>query len=153
IYVVTGDGTVGLIMLTLPGYIAGLVVRLRRETAEQLAQRVRELDQERELFARVSVGNERVRIASELHDIVGHALSVMVVQAAAGRSLTVRVENDEGAAPQNGLAGGGRGLAGLRERVAALGGRFEAGPTGEGGWRVEARLHGRDVARAQHVPA
>jgi signal transduction histidine kinase len=36
--------------------------------------------------------------------------------------------------------GGGRGLTGLRERVAAVGGTFAAGPTYEGGWRVSARL-------------
>jgi signal transduction histidine kinase len=65
-------------------------LRLRRETAEQLAERGRELEAERELFAEVSVRNERARIASELHDIVGHALSVMVVQAAAGQRLVAQ---------------------------------------------------------------
>ena len=37
-------------------------------------------------------------------------------------------------------AGGGHGVAGMRERVAAYGGRFEAGPQVGGGWRVRARL-------------
>ena len=82
------SGTVpGLLILTAPGFLAGTALRLRRETAEQLAERGRELEAERELFAEVSVRNERARIASELHDIVGHALSVMVVQAAAGQRL------------------------------------------------------------------
>ncbi|HEY5455767.1 MAG TPA: histidine kinase [Acidothermaceae bacterium] len=81
------DGSPGLLILTAPGFLAGTVLRLRRETAEQLAARGRELEAERELFAEVSVRNERARIASELHDIVGHALSVMVVQAAAGQRL------------------------------------------------------------------
>jgi signal transduction histidine kinase len=80
-------GSPGLLILTAPGFLAGTVLRLRRETAEQLAARGRELEAERELFAEVSVRNERARIASELHDIVGHALSVMVVQAAAGQRL------------------------------------------------------------------
>ena len=83
-------GSPGLIVLVAPGYLAGTALRLRRETAEQLAERGRELDAERELFADVSVRNERARIASELHDIVGHALSVMVVQAAAGQRLAVQ---------------------------------------------------------------
>jgi signal transduction histidine kinase len=74
-------------MLTLPGLLAGTALRLRRQTAEALAERGRELERERELFAELSVRNERARIASELHDIVGHALSVMVVQAAAGQRL------------------------------------------------------------------
>ncbi|MFL5868784.1 MAG: hypothetical protein ACJ766_16905 [Thermoleophilaceae bacterium] len=44
-------------------------------------------------------------------------------------------------------AGSGRGLGGLRERVGALGGAIEAGPTAEGGWRLAARLP-RRVVRA-----
>jgi signal transduction histidine kinase len=87
LYAVTGEDSPGLLILIAPGFLAGTALRLRRETAEQLAARGRELDAERELFAEVSVRNERARIASELHDIVGHALSVMVVQAAAGQRL------------------------------------------------------------------
>jgi len=83
-------GSPGLIILIAPGFLAGIALRLRRETAEQLAERGRELEAERELFADVSVRNERARIASELHDIVGHALSVMVVQAAAGQRLVAQ---------------------------------------------------------------
>jgi signal transduction histidine kinase len=88
LYVITGSWTSpGLLILIAPGFVAGTALRLRRETAEQLAERGRELEAERELFAELSVRNERARIASELHDIVGHALSVMVVQAAAGQRL------------------------------------------------------------------
>jgi signal transduction histidine kinase len=88
VYAVTNQqGSPGLLILIAPGFLAGTALRLRRETAEQLAERGRELEAERELFAEVSVRNERARIASELHDIVGHALSVMVVQAAAGQRL------------------------------------------------------------------
>lgn len=253
LYAITDQwGSPGLFYLTAPGFLAGTVLRLRRETAEQLAERGRELEAERELFAEVSVRNERARIASELHDIVGHALTVMVVQAAAGqrlaphspdaaaeslaviaesarqgradlqrlidllagtevaspdlslvdevvdqaarsglrvtcrlegsrdgvgsdaahaafrvvqesltnalrhapgaevrvlirseaagRAVTVRVEND--AAPRSApvLHGTGRGLIGLRERVLGLGGTFSAGPAPTGGWAVEAHL-------------
>lgn len=74
-------------MLTLPGFLAGTALRLRRETAEELAARGLELEREEALFAELHVRNERARIASELHDIVGHALSVIVVQAAAGQRL------------------------------------------------------------------
>jgi signal transduction histidine kinase len=88
LYAVTGQwDSPGLLILIAPGFLAGTALRLRRETAEQLAQRGRELEAERQLFADVSVHNERARIASELHDIVGHALTVMVVQAAAGQRL------------------------------------------------------------------
>ncbi|MEP6798643.1 MAG: histidine kinase, partial [Lapillicoccus sp.] len=244
---------VAALMLTVPPYAAGTVLRLRRETADQLALRAQELEDERELFAAIALRHERVRIASELHDIVGHAISVMVIQAAAGqrlvdadparateafvaisesarqgtkdlerllellggsqgggsdlslvdevvtragrsglnvtcrfeggdrdhvpepvahlafrvvqesltnalryapgadvrivisvdeteRRLAVRVENDRAARIDVPLAGTGRGLVGLRERIQTLGGQFSAGTTGVGGWAVEARL-------------
>ena len=87
LYVLTDESGPGLAMLTVPGYVAGTALRLRRRTADDLAERSRELEEERELFADMSVRTERARIAAELHDIVGHALSVMVVQAAAGQRL------------------------------------------------------------------
>lgn len=87
LYLTTGETGPALAMFTLPGYLAGVVLRRVHETAAQLEMRSRELEEERELFAELSVRNERARIASELHDIIGHALSVMVVQAAAGQRL------------------------------------------------------------------
>lgn len=74
-------------MFTVPPYLAGTVLRLRKETADELARRAQELEDERELLAEIALRHERARIASELHDIVGHAISVMVIQAAAGQRL------------------------------------------------------------------
>lgn len=88
LYLATGETGPALAIFTVPGYVAGLVLRRLHETAAQLELRHRELEDERELFAELSVRNERARIAAELHDIIGHALSVMVVQAAAGQRLT-----------------------------------------------------------------
>jgi signal transduction histidine kinase len=68
-------------------WAAGTTLREREQVAARLAERAQELEQEREAYARLSVRYERARIASELHDIVAHALSVMVVQAAAGQRL------------------------------------------------------------------
>ncbi|MFI5734396.1 sensor histidine kinase [Kribbella sp. NPDC051587] len=248
---ILGDTSqVALVMFSVPSFLAGTVLRLRRETADELARRGRELEEERELFAEIAVRHERARIAAELHDIVGHAISVMVIQAAAGqrlidrdpvqaeqvfagiaesarqgrddlqrlvellggtevggpdlsligevvtraarggldvscrfegerdgfaaptahvafrvvqesltnalryapgaavrvlvngsgRDLTVSVENDHATREHPRLAGTGRGLVGLRERVQDLGGRLVAGPVAGGGWRVEATL-------------
>lgn len=78
---------VAVLIFTAPPYAAGTVLRLRKETADQLARRVEELEEERELFTEIALRHERARIASELHDIVGHAISVMVIQAAAGQRL------------------------------------------------------------------
>ena len=58
------------------------------------------------------------------------------------RGLAVRVENDHVAPNDAPLAGTGRGLVGLRERIQTLGGQFSAGASGVGGWVVEARLPG-----------
>jgi signal transduction histidine kinase len=249
---------VAALMFTVAPYAAGTALRLRQEMADELALRAQELKDERELFAEIALRHERARIASELHDIVGHAISVMVIQAAAGqrlvdaddperakeafvaisesarqgtqdlerllellggtesdpgggpdlslvdevvtragrsglnvtcrfegdrervpqpvahlafrvvqesltnalryapgaevrilvsvdgaeRGLAVRVENDGAAQSDAPLAGTGRGLVGLRERIQTLGGQFSAGATDMGGWAVEARLPG-----------
>jgi signal transduction histidine kinase len=75
-------------MLPAAAWGAGRALREREQVAEQLAQRAQELEGEREAHAALSVRYERARIASELHDIVAHAISVMVVQASAGQRLT-----------------------------------------------------------------
>jgi signal transduction histidine kinase len=242
------------VVVTIGPWAVGLVVRSRRHHTEQLALRGRELEAERELFAAQAVRYERARIARELHDIVAHCVSVMVIQASAGQRLTptdpslaaeafdsigevaqqaeaeigrmvelldhdqrpggadglrligelvaragaaglavscrftgsteslpdqaadaayrvvqesltnafkhapgapvdvvitasfrqveIGVVNGPPAGPLSGLeqAGTGRGLAGMRERVAACGGEVTAGPVYGGGWQVHARL-------------
>ena len=74
-------------MMTLGPWLVGRVVRSRRKLAEQLHARNEELRAEQELFALESVRYERARISRELHDIVAHCLSVMVVQASAGQRI------------------------------------------------------------------
>jgi signal transduction histidine kinase len=71
----------------IAGWGAGRALAEREHVAAQLAERARELEEEREAHAALSVRYERARIASELHDIVAHAISVMVVQASAGQRL------------------------------------------------------------------
>jgi signal transduction histidine kinase len=74
-------------MMTIGPWLVGRVVLSRRGMTEQLQARNEELRAEQELFARESVRYERARIARELHDIVAHCLSVMVVQASAGQRV------------------------------------------------------------------
>jgi signal transduction histidine kinase len=244
----------GVPALLLPGaaWGAGRALRERELVAAQLAERARELEEEREAHAALSVRYERARIAAELHDIVAHAISVMVIQASAGqrlaphdpeataatfdairgaarqaeedmgrlvsllgderaigpapdlalveelvaraagsgldvtlrlqgeregwpaplteaayrvvqegltnalryaagapvsvvvrgaaRELTVEVENTAGEGKLLAGIGTGTGLQGLRERVGACGGTFEAGPSPDGGWLLRARM-------------
>ncbi|MEV6901671.1 sensor histidine kinase [Amycolatopsis sp. NPDC051372] len=67
------------------------LVRARRAAARALQQRGWLLERERESAAQQAVDAERARIARELHDIVSHNVSVMLVQAGAAR-LVVETE-------------------------------------------------------------
>jgi signal transduction histidine kinase len=255
------SGPPGFSIVLAGAWAAGRAVRARAEVADRLAERARDLEVEREAHAQLSVRYERARIAAELHDIVAHAISVMVVQASAGQRLagvdaalaaeafdaiagsareaqgdiarlvalladadavghapdlglveelvsraagsgldvTLRLAGDREGLPaevvqtvyrvvQEGLtnalrysagsdvsvridgtrdalvvevlngpatargplegAGTGNGLRGLRERIDACAGTLDAGPTGDGGWCLRARLPRRVPARA-----
>jgi signal transduction histidine kinase len=67
------------------GWVAGYALRERSEQAEAAEIRAAQAEQEREAGARIAVAEERARIARELHDIVAHAVSVMVLQVGAVR--------------------------------------------------------------------
>src|SRR6185503_17041826 len=81
---VVGDALfIGGILFAVWG--AATVVRSRHELAQALAARTVELEHEREEKAKLAVAEERARVARELHDVVAHNLSIMVVQAGAER--------------------------------------------------------------------
>jgi signal transduction histidine kinase len=73
-----GDVLFGTLLVGGP-WLAGLALRLRR-------QRERRLEREKEA-AEAAVVEERARIARELHDVVAHAISVVVLQARGGRRM------------------------------------------------------------------
>jgi signal transduction histidine kinase len=66
-------------------WLAGYALRERAEQAEAAETRATRAEQERETATRLAVAEERTRIARELHDIVAHAVSVMVLQVGAVR--------------------------------------------------------------------
>jgi len=67
--------------------LATQLYRTRRAFARALEERGWLLERERETAAQGAVDAERARIARELHDIVSHNVSVMVVQAGAARQV------------------------------------------------------------------
>ncbi|WP_225801800.1 sensor histidine kinase [Streptomyces sp. NK15101] len=83
----TGSGAAKVfftIIMTVPfalAWVLGDSLRTRRAYFAQLEERASRLEQEREAQAKVAVAAERARIARELHDVVAHNVSVMVVQA------------------------------------------------------------------------
>jgi signal transduction histidine kinase len=85
-----------------------------------------------------------VRVLQEgLTNVMKHAprADVHVSLSAVADALDIEVRNTRGvAAPMLAASGSGMGLAGMRERVEALGGTFEAGPQPDGGWLLHARL-------------
>jgi signal transduction histidine kinase len=76
-------------------WLIGDNLRVRRAYTRQLESRAVELEREREDKAAQAVTEERARIARELHDVVAHYVSVMVVQAAGARRV---VDKDPAAA-------------------------------------------------------
>ncbi|MEU5524023.1 sensor histidine kinase [Streptomyces sp. NPDC047860] len=73
-----------MIFQTVPfalAWVLGDSIRTRRAYFAQLEERAARLEKERAAQAKVAVAAERARIARELHDVVAHNVSVMVVQA------------------------------------------------------------------------
>ncbi|HEV7657121.1 MAG TPA: sensor histidine kinase [Mycobacteriales bacterium] len=74
-------------LLLLCGWVLGTGTRKRRALhAAQVADAARRLELERERASRAAA-EERLRITRELHDVLGHAMSVMVVQAGVAQTL------------------------------------------------------------------
>ena len=65
------------------GWLVGFALHGRAKQMEIAEQRAARAERERESAARVAVAEERARIARELHDVVAHAMSVMVLQVGA----------------------------------------------------------------------
>jgi signal transduction histidine kinase len=111
------DVAVGLLILTAV-WVFGDSRRTRREQVEMIEERAVRAERERDEQARLAVREERTRIAREMHDIVAHSVSVMVVQAGAARRL---VERDPHAAAEAAGQVEATGRDALREMRRAVG--------------------------------
>src|SRR5205823_9103950 len=90
------------------------------QEADEARERAARAEREREERARLAVSDERARIARELHDVVGHSVSVMTVQASAVRRLLREHQEKEREALQVVEQTGREALAEMRRMVGVL---------------------------------
>ncbi|MET7389760.1 sensor histidine kinase [Streptomyces sp. NPDC005385] len=117
------SGVLIAIFQTVPfalAWVLGDSIRTRRAYLAQLEERAARLEKEREAQAKVAVAAERARIARELHDVVAHNVSVMVVQAD-GAAYVMDTAPDQAKKALETISGTGRqALAEMRRLLGVL---------------------------------
>jgi signal transduction histidine kinase len=78
---------VGVAAIWTAGWATGSFLRIRRSHTVAVERQAEVLARESETRAREAVAEERARITRELHDIIGHTLNLIVVQAGAARAV------------------------------------------------------------------
>ena len=109
-----GSGLLGFFFLIL------LPVALVANTIYTWQQRVRTAKAEQEAATRLAVDQERSRIAHELHDVISHNVSVMMVQAGAARKVMTAAPDKAGEALLAVESGGRAAMAELRHVMGLL---------------------------------
>jgi signal transduction histidine kinase len=79
--VVTSATWISTLLAVAVAWLSGENIRSRRVQVSALQDRALRLEQDRDARTRQAVGEERLRIARELHDVVAHSMSVIAVQA------------------------------------------------------------------------
>ncbi|MEU6410764.1 sensor histidine kinase [Microbispora sp. NPDC046933] len=110
-------------------WIAGIYANTRRRYVESLVERAERAERERDQQARIAAAAERARIARELHDVVAHNVSVMVVQAD-GAGYAIDGDPEQARRAMQAISATGRqALAEMRRLVGVL--RHDAGSPAE----------------------
>jgi signal transduction histidine kinase len=107
-------------MMFVTGWLVGFALRGRTEQTEAAEQRAALAEREREVAARIAVAEERSRIARELHDVVAHAVSVMVLQVGAVRHRMPESDAEDREALKNVEQAGRAALAEMRRLLDAM---------------------------------
>jgi signal transduction histidine kinase len=123
VYNSPGHGAAELFFVPLSfsiAWLAGYALRERAEQAEAAEGRARQAERERDAAMRIAVAEERARIARELHDIVAHAVSVMVLQVGAVRHKLPSEFEEDADALRNVEQAGRTALTEMRRLLAAM---------------------------------
>jgi signal transduction histidine kinase len=102
------------------GWLIGFALHERGEQAQAADRRAAQAERDREVAARVAVAEERGRIARELHDVVAHAVSVMVLQVGAVRHRMPASSAEDRDALRNVEVAGRTALAEMRRLLDAM---------------------------------
>ena len=101
-------------------WLVGYALRERTERTLAAEERASRAERDRETAARLAVAEERARIARELHDIVAHAMSVMVLQVGAVRHRMPEGDTANAEALKNVEHAGRTALAEMRRLLGAM---------------------------------
>ncbi|MBF9135464.1 sensor histidine kinase [Plantactinospora sp. S1510] len=112
--------SVGVLLVLALAYLLGANLRGRRIHLHTLERRAADLEREQRQRMALATAAERARITRELHDVVAHGLSVMVVQAQGGAAALRRHPERAEAALQQVIATGRASLAEMRRLLAVV---------------------------------
>jgi signal transduction histidine kinase len=113
-------GALGVMLLLGLAYAVGDNVRGRRAHLRTLENRAADLEREQRHRVALATAAERARITREMHDVVAHGLSVMVVQAQGGAAALRRHPDRTEAALQNVITTGRASLTEMRRLLAVV---------------------------------
>jgi signal transduction histidine kinase len=114
-----GPAAAQVLALLVIGGTLGLYVGQRQQVMAVLTERAEHLQRERQLLTAQAILAERVWIAQELHDVIGHHVSLLVVQAGAVRS-TLPADHPTGGVLDSMIEGGREAMTEMRRLVDVL---------------------------------
>jgi signal transduction histidine kinase len=115
------NGVVAWLLFLLLPYVVGRAVASRRGLTRELQAGAEWARREQEADAHAAAAEERARIAREIHDVVAHSLSVMVIQAVAAREVAAHDPATARAALQAVQLSGREALLDMRRQIGVLG--------------------------------